>query len=110
MALVYLWTKAKMDSGHLVRETPMGVMDGTKMSEPRRNYRQGLHEGRAQGVNLVVEQLHEYRVLVSAVSEGEQLKAADRQRLLGGVAAIDSMLEITQGISDRLEEHSDLTS
>ena len=74
------------------------------MSEPRRSYRQGLQEGRLQGINLVAEQLHEYRVLVSAVSEGEQLKASDRQRLLGGVAAIDSMLEITQGIEDKTKE------
>jgi hypothetical protein len=76
------------------------------MTEPKRTYRQGLQEGRLQGIKLVTDQLHEYRVLVTAVSEREKLKADEKARLLGGVAAIDSMLEIADGIVKGLEKQN----
>lgn len=74
------------------------------MGKVKKSYQQGVRDGRSLGIEGLREQLYEYRTLVEAISLGEDKTQPQKDRLLGGVAAIDSMLEISQGLLDELSE------
>lgn len=78
------------------------------MGKVRKSYQQGFKDGQILGIQNLREQLYEYRTLVEAISLGEDKTEAQKDRLLGGVAAIDSMLEVSKGILDILQDDGEL--
>ena len=78
------------------------------MGKVRKSYQQGLKDGQILGIENLREQLFEYRTLVEAISLGEDKTESQKDRLLGGVAAIDSMLEVSKGLLDTLQADGEL--
>jgi hypothetical protein len=78
------------------------------MGKVRKSYQQGLKDGQILGIENLREQLFEYRTLVEAISLGEDKTESQKDRLLGGVAAIDSMLEVSKGLLDTLQTDGEL--
>lgn len=78
------------------------------MGRVRKSYQQGLKDGQVLGIENLREQLFEYRTLVEAISLGEDKTEAQKDRLLGGIAAIDSMLEVSKGLLDTLQADGEL--
>ena len=68
------------------------------MSKPKKTYKTGLRDGEIKGIQLVKEHLIEYRTLVGAIALGETNTEEAKNRLLGGVAGIESMLEIVKSL------------